>query len=264
MLSGGKRLRALLCLAAAEAVAGEAARDKAMACACAIELVHAFSLIHDDLPSMDNDDYRRGRPTNHKVFGEAMAILAGDALFALAMEVLVTKTPDSVAKDALLSVAGELVKATGSHGMVGGQVCDLALTGQTSCPADSNALESMHRRKTGALIKFSLWSGGKLASADETQLTALERFGEILGLAFQITDDLLDVTGEMQTLGKTPGKDEASGKTTWVRVFGVEGSRARLLELHKEGKAALQGTGLADSSLSVLESLLDYAINRTN
>jgi geranylgeranyl diphosphate synthase type II len=267
VLSGGKRLRALLCLAAAEAVGGDEARQKAIACACAIEFVHAFSLIHDDLPAMDNDDFRRGRPTNHKVYGEAMAILAGDALFALAMEVLVTHTPQAVEREALLAVTGELVKATGSHGMVGGQVSDMALTGRADMQidrVDPAVLESMHRRKTGALIKFSLWSGAKLASADANQLSALGRFGEILGLAFQIADDLLDVTGEMETLGKTPGKDEASGKTTWVRVFGVEESRARLRQLHLEGRQALQSASLEQNSLSVLEALLDYAINRSN
>lgn len=267
VLSGGKRLRALLSLAAAEAVAGKPAIDFVLPCACAIELVHAFSLIHDDLPSMDNDDFRRGRPTNHKVFGEDMAILAGDALFALAMEILIKRTPATVAPAVLLSVAGELALATGSAGMVGGQVSDMILTGRNAKDGkelDPQALELMHQRKTGALIKFSIWSGARLAGATAEQLSALSQFGEIIGLAFQIADDLLDVTGDMQTLGKTPGKDEASGKVTWVSIFGEEQSRRRLSDLQNEGKQALASTKLDKRYLLALESLLVYAIHRSN
>jgi geranylgeranyl diphosphate synthase type II len=267
VLSGGKRLRALLCLASAEATGGQSAIELVMPCACAIEFVHAFSLIHDDLPAMDNDDFRRGRPTNHKVYGEAMAILAGDALFALAFEVLVNKTPASVPPDRLLTVVSELARAAGSTGMVGGQVFDLSFTaGDSSCLPNYGveAIESMHRRKTGALITFSTWSGAKLAGADPCQLEALGRFGDILGLAFQIADDLLDVTGDIKTLGKTPGKDEASGKATWVRVAGLDQSRKRLAEMLEEGRAALAHASLAKESAVVLESLLDYAINRSN
>lgn len=267
VLAGGKRLRALLCLASAEAVGGAQALDLALPCACAIEMVHAFSLIHDDLPAMDNDDFRRGRPTNHKVFGEDMAILAGDALLALAFEILVNQTPQAVPPATLLEAAGALAAATGSTGMVGGQVADMTLTGLTgdaSKSIDLETLETMHRRKTGALLRFSTWSGAKLAGASTEQLAALSQFGDILGLAFQIADDLLDVTGDRKTLGKTPGKDEASGKVTWVRVFGVEESRRRLSELEDEGKQALLATGIDRSSLNALESLLDYAVHRSN
>ncbi len=265
VLAGGKRLRALLCLAAAEAVGGFQGIEYALPCACAIELVHAFSLIHDDLPAMDNDEFRRGRPTNHKVFGEAMAILTGDALFALAFEILLKKSSPDVTPALLLSVSAELASATGSSGMVGGQVLDLAATGGAIQTADTIALmKAMHERKTGALLNFSIYSGAALAGAKSSQLSALSRFGQILGLAFQIADDLLDVTGDIKTLGKTPGKDAAADKATWVRVFGEEESRRKLRELQLDGSKALLATGLSDDSLLALESLLNYAIHRSN
>jgi len=274
VLSGGKRMRALLCLAAAESVVASQVGggaspflDQVLPCACAIELIHTFSLIHDDLPAMDNDDFRRGRPTNHKVFGEARAILAGDALFALAMEILLTRTPAQVDRSVLLSVAAELTRATGAHGMVGGQILDMhytGLAGNSQRLADAEQLEAMHRRKTGALISFSTWAGACLAGAASQTLDCLSRFGEILGLAFQITDDLLDVTGDIKTLGKTPGKDIAADKVTWVSLFGVDSSRAQLSVLEKEARGLLSKTALKQESLPALESLLDYAIHRVN
>lgn len=266
VLGGGKRLRALLCLASAEAL-NPAALEFAVPCACAIEMVHAMSLIHDDLPALDNDDLRRGRPTNHKVFGEAIALLAGDALLVLASETLLDKTPDDVDQGIVLDVAIELARAVGAGGMVGGQVEDMAFTGlakRPEKPVTGAMLESMHRRKTGALIRFSTWSGARLAGADESQLTAFARFGEVVGLAFQITDDLLDVTGDAKILGKTPGKDEASDKATWVRLFGVDQSRAKLSDLESEGQALLSSTGLAAGAANILESLLEYAIHRSS
>ncbi|SRR5579875_585753 len=267
VLSGGKRLRALLCLAAAEAVGGQAAVELALPCACAIELVHAFSLIHDDLPAMDNDDFRRGRPTSHKVFGEAMAILAGDALFALAMEIVTARMPQQIAPPVALSLAGELARATGCLGMVGGQVADMSLTGRKDSqpePVAERALELMHRRKTGALIGYSTWSGARLAGAGAEQLFAMSRFGEIIGLAFQIADDLLDVVGDLSLLGKTPGKDEAAGKVTWATVFGVDRSRARLAELEAEGRELLSRSIVEPRSLVILRSLLEYSIHRSS
>lgn len=264
VLSGGKRLRALLCLAAAEAVSkSKDAIELAMACACSIELIHAMSLIHDDLPALDNDDFRRGKPTNHKVFGEAMALLAGDALLMLATEVLINRTPSTVDRSTLLAVVLELTRAAGAEGMVGGQVADMQFTGSSE-EFTSEILESIHRRKTGAIIRFSIWSGAKLAGADEKQLNDLTRFGEILGLAFQITDDLLDVTGDISTLGKTPGKDEAAQKATWVRVFGKEGAQARLQELEDEGRAVIKESNIQPDSMKVLSALLEYAIHRVN
>ncbi len=268
LLSGGKRLRALLCIAAAEAIKEERGIEIALPCASAIELVHAMSLIHDDLPCLDNDDFRRGKPTNHKVFGEAMALLAGDALLVYANEILIAHTQHLVDPSILLSVAQELSKATGASGMVGGQVDDMEFTGKDSTskdtPIDASIVEMIHRRKTGALIRFSVWSGARLCGASEILLRDLGRYGEILGLAFQITDDLLDVTGDIATLGKTPGKDEASGKATWVRVFGVEGSKARLKELESEGLEILNRLNVSASAMAPLRALLTFSINRTN
>lgn len=274
VLSGGKRFRALLCLASAEAAAGEAslAYSRAIACACAIEMIHAMSLIHDDLPCMDNDDLRRGKPTNHKVFGEALALLAGDGLLAYANEVLIRKSAREISAHTLLDVAAELSRAAGPEGMVGGQVEDCIATGLMSGGADDSAisedkltlLESIHKKKTGALLRFSAWSGARLMDAEEHVLNMLERYGDILGIAFQIADDLLDITGDAQTLGKTPGKDQASGKVTWVSVYGVEGAREALKRLENEGVEALAATRLGDSRIAPLAALLGYAIHRSN
>jgi geranylgeranyl diphosphate synthase, type II len=276
VLSAGKRLRALLCLAAAEACAtGAEALTAVLPCACAIELVHAMSLIHDDLPALDNDDLRRGQPTNHKVFGEAMALLAGDALLMLALEVLLDKTPAHVSPLTTMAVAIQLTRAAGAEGMVGGQVEDLLYTGVAtgksklvpsngSEKVDEATLASIHKRKTGALIRFAAWSGARLAGASESQLKAMADFGDLLGLAFQIADDLLDVTGDAQTLGKTPGKDEASKKATWVRVFGQEESQARLKTLEQKGLALLHASDLHEEAIPALAAILNYAIHRKN
>ncbi|HEY9791875.1 MAG TPA: polyprenyl synthetase family protein [Candidatus Obscuribacterales bacterium] len=286
LLSGGKRFRALLCLASAEAMehlqpAGLTAVQAAMPCACALEMIHAMSLIHDDLPCMDNDDFRRGKPTNHKVFGEAMALLAGDALLVLATEVLLRKTPLQVDRQCLIEVAAELARATGPDGMVGGQVSDSIATGlvvptkslseqaglRTPVQADAptaQLLESIHKRKTGALLRFATWSGARLMQANEDILSAFTSFGEVLGLAFQIADDLLDLTGDLQSLGKTPGKDQAAGKLTWVSIYGEEGSRRELALLESQGKSLLASCGLPDASTTALRALLSYAIHRRN
>jgi geranylgeranyl diphosphate synthase type II len=282
LLSGGKRFRALLCLASAEAVealkpGGLTAVEAAMPCACALEMIHAMSLIHDDLPCMDNDDFRRGKPTNHKVFGEAMALLAGDALLVLATEVLLRKTPPQVDRQCLIDVAAELARATGPEGMVGGQVSDSIATGLVKTVEAGNQeeaagghppvqtaqlLESIHKRKTGALLRFATWSGARLMQANEDTLSAFASFGEVLGLAFQIADDLLDLTGDLQSLGKTPGKDQAAGKLTWVSIYGEEGSRRALADLESKGKALLSESGLPDSSTAALRGLLSFAIHR--
>jgi geranylgeranyl diphosphate synthase type II len=230
-----------------------------------------MSLIHDDLPALDNDDMRRGKPTNHKVFGEAIALLAGDALLMMANDVLITKTPDNIDRHVLLEVVLELARATGATGMVGGQVYDLGFTGrleqvksELAITADTSTLELIHRGKTGALIKFSLWSGGKLVGASNAELALLNRFSEILGLAFQIADDLLDVTGDIKTLGKTPGKDLAANKVTWTTLYGEEGARMKLKQLEEEGLAVLDKHGSANPSLTALKQLLQYAIHRSS
>jgi geranylgeranyl diphosphate synthase type II len=276
VLSGGKRLRAILCIAAAEACSKdrEAARKTVMPCAAAIEIVHAMSLIHDDLPCMDNDDLRRGKPTNHKVFGEALALLAGDALLMLALEILLDRSDEVPPKD-VMTVASELTRAAGALGMVGGQVLDLSYTGQgiertiafkalDNIAIDEAILGTIHRKKTGAMIRFSAWSGAKLASANEKQLSTISEFGDILGLAFQIADDLLDVTGDVTTLGKTPGKDEASQKATWVRVFGVEESQSRLQALEKKGLELISAADFNADAVPALAAILNYAIHRKN
>lgn len=272
VLGGGKRIRGVLCLAAAEAAASKSgiSVDEAVAlvlpCACAIEMIHAMSLIHDDLPCMDNDDLRRGRPTNHKVFGEATALLAGDALLVMASEVLMSRTPEQVGKAYLIDVALELARTSGARGLVGGQVADMASTGLMDMPPSVAAekLSMIHERKTGALIKFSVWSGARLCGADQVLLKAIKRYGEILGLSFQIADDLLDVTGSVESLGKTPGKDQAAGKLTWVSAYGVEGARAKLSDLEQEGKSILHQAGLSCQTAAPLTALLEYSIHRQN
>jgi geranylgeranyl diphosphate synthase type II len=284
LLSGGKRIRAVLCLASAEAVGGwESASERAMACACAIEMIHAMSLIHDDLPCMDNDDFRRGKATNHRVYGEALALLAGDGLLAMANEVLIRRSPSSVPPQTLLDVAAELSRAAGPFGMVGGQVEDCIATGlmtsgggicdaRTITSTDNSTisedkltlLESIHKKKTGALLRFSAWSGARLMEANEQVLNMLIRYGDVIGIAFQIADDLLDITGDIHTLGKTPGKDEASGKVTWVTVYGEAGARKALVDLEEEGNQALLDTGLGEAAIAPLSALLGYAIHRSN
>ena len=280
VLEGGKRIRGMMCFAAAEAVAGEPAAaggtasvsvaEIVMPCACAIEMVHAMSLIHDDLPVMDNDDFRRGRPTNHKVYGEALALLAGDALLVRATEVLARHTPPVVDRQALIDVIAEFARVSGAWGLVGGQVDDLAFGGQLAqqlaeqIGVDERTLRSIHRRKTGALLSFCSWSGAYLMGARGDLADAFKQFGELLGLAFQITDDLLDVTGDIKTLGKTPGKDEAAQKTTWVRMFGIERSRQHVVELREQLEDLLNQTGIATGRRAALNAIVDYAVTRQN
>ncbi len=274
VMSGGKRLRALLCLAAAETITGlDTDIELFLPLSCAIEMVHAMSLIHDDLPALDNDDYRRGKPTNHKVFGEATALLAGDGLLMLAIETIINKTPSKVEKQILLNIIGRFSQAIGADGMVGGQILDLSFTGRLKDIKDkkenesnnrAKTIEEIHRGKTGALINFSVWSGATLAGANDMQLLLLEQFANRLGLAFQIADDLLDRTGDLATLGKTPGKDDASDKVTWVTVFGEKTARQKLQELEKEGLAILKNDELKNNQTVPLSELLKYAIYRTN
>jgi geranylgeranyl diphosphate synthase, type II len=276
VLSGGKRLRAILCLSAAAVIAAKDKRSQkdvaeiVLPCCCAIEMVHAMSLIHDDLPAMDNDDYRRGKLTNHKVYGEAIALLAGDALLLYANEILLSKTPSEIDPAVTLSVARELCRSCGPEGMVGGQIDDLAFTGRLeqvkreASGQDNELVESIHRAKTGALINFSVWSGARLLGAASDELAVLSKYAENLGLAFQIADDLLDVTGDIKSLGKTPGKDIAANKVTWVTVHGEEQARKRLEELEDAGLTYLDNSVLADAPTDALKGLLQYAIHRSN
>jgi geranylgeranyl diphosphate synthase type II len=218
LFAGGKRIRPVLCMAAASAVSDTA--EGVENAACTLELIHTYSLIHDDLPALDNDDLRRGRPTCHKVFGEAIAILAGDALLTLAFEVL-SKLP-AVPENRKTRLIMELATAAGTvGGMIGGQVNDLEGEGK---PPDARLLESIHRAKTGALLRASLRMGGIYAGADQEQLAALSCFGEHAGLCFQIVDDLLDVEQSSEALGKTAGKDAEQRKITFPSVYGIEES----------------------------------------
>ena len=231
LLAPGKRLRPMLTLMAAEACGSQP--EAAMPAACAVEMVHTYSLIHDDLPAMDDDDLRRGRPTCHKVYGEANAILAGDALLARAFEVIATDvSPPAVAA----RCCGILARAAGASQLVGGQVDDLAAEQQDHGGLDE--LERIHRRKTAAMLEVSLQLGGVIANASEAQLDALHRFGRSLGLAFQVVDDLLDFSGSEEQLGKRTGKDIDRGKLTYPALLGVEASRRRAAELVEEACSA--------------------------
>ena len=244
LLGSGKRLRPQLVLLAAEACGGSI--DAALPAACAVEMVHAYSLVHDDLPAMDDDDLRRGRPTCHKVFGEAVAILVGDALLARAFEVLAAdvRPPEVAAR-----CCAVLAHAAGATALVGGQAADLA--GEVP-GGDVSGLESIHRRKTGALIVASLQLGGLVAGASAVQLAALESYGGHLGLAFQITDDLLDVAGSQAAVGKRVAKDAERGKVTFPGLLGVEESRRRAARSIDEACATLKPLGPAAEPLRAL------------
>jgi farnesyl diphosphate synthase len=252
VLCGGKRMRALLAYAAGELVEADAAMVDAPA--AAVELVHAYSLVHDDLPCMDNDTLRRGKPTCHIAFGEATALLAGDALQALAFGVLAkSRLPESAAACALLATAG------GASGMAGGQAIDLASVGK---PLTLPELESMHGRKTGALIGASVRLGAMCGRAlDEAQIAALETFARAAGLAFQVVDDVLDVEGSAATLGKSAGKDAAQGKPTYVTLLGLAAAKRRAETLREEARAAL--APFAGSARRLLE-LADWIVLRTH
>ena len=253
VLDGGKRLRPLLVLAACEAVQGD--RDAAMRAAVAAELIHAYSLVHDDMPCMDNDVMRRGKPTVHVEFGQAQAMLAGDAMQALAFEVL---TPDEGLAPALQArLCGLLARAAGHAGMAGGQAIDLASVGHA---LDEAALREMHHRKTGALLQASVLMGGACGATDAVQWQALADYGDAVGLAFQVVDDILDVTQESAVLGKTAGKDQHANKPTYVSVLGLDAARAHAQALHDVALAALARGGLACSAR--LEQLATLVVER--
>lgn len=258
LMAGGKRLRPILVLAAAEAVGGAAYVEAAMPVASAIEMIHTYSLIHDDLPAMDNDDFRRGKPTNHKVFGEAMAVLAGDALLTHAFYSIVQAARrHGVPADAVLSIVEELSVYAGARGMVGGQAADmLGEQGLTS----KEELDFIHTHKTGDLIVFSLKAGARIAGANEGQLRALETYGYNIGLAFQIQDDILDLTGDEAKIGKPLKSDEKQQKVTYPYFIGLEASKAKVQELTEEGKRAVEAAGFQDPAR--LLGLADFLMKR--
>ena len=235
LMAGGKRLRPILCLAAAEAVGGKA--EAVMPVACALEFIHTYSLIHDDLPAMDNDDYRRGKLTSHKVFGEDIAILAGDALLTEAFNLLARRDlMPGVPPERLLDVTREVSEAAGWFGMVAGQVLDVRSEGK---PVDLKTLQQIHRLKTGAMIRVSLRAGAILSGASAAALASLSDYGRQIGLAFQIADDILNVEGDRALLGKGTGSDAARGKVTFPALLGVEASRTRAKALIGEAVASL-------------------------
>ena len=249
VFAGGKRLRPLLVLASAEAVGGVA--DDALPLACAVEMVHTFSLIHDDLPAMDDDDLRRGKPTCHKVFGEAVAILAGDALLSRAFEVLLSLPVAANAESSRrrLAAAALLAAAVGTTGLVGGQVEDLESEGVV---VDAAALERIHRAKTGALLRTCVRGGALLGGAGSEQLAALDGYAAAVGLAFQVVDDILDATEDAARLGKTAGKDHAARKATYVSVHGLEAARRMADALLAEALAALAPIAARAQTLATL------------
>ena len=250
VFAGGKRLRPILCLAAAEACGGKT--SGALPAACAVECIHTYSLIHDDLPCMDDDDFRRGRPTTHKVFGEAVAVLAGDALATIAFEIL--GRTNETARHGAGEFFRELSKAAGSLFLVGGQVADMEAEKREATPAE---LLFIHRGKTAAMISVSLRLGAMSANATPAQVKALGKFGENLGLAFQIIDDILDITQTSKQLGKSAGKDAAAGKATYPAVFGLEKSRREAARLTKAALKALEPFGKnADFLRAVADELL--------
>ena len=253
LMAGGKRIRPVLVLAAGEAVGG--AREELLPLACAVEMIHTYSLIHDDLPAMDNDDLRRGKPTSHKVFGEAIAILAGDALLTRAFDLLAEIPPgwdDGRARRRLAAIA-VLGEACGTRGLIGGQVMDLESEGKAIGAAD---LERLHRAKTGALLGACVRGGAILGGADAPALAALERYAAAIGLAFQVVDDVLDATEDSASLGKTAGKDAAAHKATYVSVHGLDRARAMAAELRQQALDAVAPFGPRGELLGAIARLV--------
>ena len=255
VLDGGKRVRPLLVLAAAQAVHGN--EEAALRSACAVELIHAYSLVHDDMPCMDNDVLRRGKPTVHVQYGQAQAMLAGDAMQALAFEVLTP--PEGVPPALQARLCSLLARAAGHAGMAGGQAIDLVSIGQ---PLDERTLRDMHHRKTGALLQASVLMGAACGRTTPAAWQALAEYGDAIGLAFQVVDDILDVTQESETLGKTAGKDAHDNKPTYVTVLGLEAARSHAADLRDAALAALARSGLAEAAW--LSLLADKIVEREN
>ncbi len=253
LFAGGKRLRPILCMAAHDACGG--ASEAILPVACALEMIHTYSLIHDDLPAMDNDDFRRGKPTNHKVFGEAVAILAGDLLLTYAFELMASscgrERPEIVGE-----VMRLIANAAGFDGMIGGQMMDLACEGRE---VEMETVEEMHRYKTGALISAAVKAGAILGGGSQEQIRRLAAYGEHLGLAFQVTDDLLDVVGSLQEMGKTPGSDEKKGKRTYPVLVGVEESWRIARD---QVEQALDALGGFDDRADPLRAIAQYVLER--
>ena len=256
VLGGGKRLRPLLALAACESVSGNA--QGALRAACALELIHAYSLVHDDMPCMDNDVLRRGKATVHVKYGQAMALLSGDALQALAFELL-TPLGSDIPDAMQAKLCALLARAAGEQGMAGGQAIDLASVGRV---LDEPSLKKMHELKTGALLQASVMMGAACGAATAAQTQELANFGRAIGLAFQVVDDILDVTADSATLGKTAGKDAQAGKPTYVSILGMARSREYVERLYTQAMQALAGSGLVHTD--ALRALADSVVQRSH
>lgn len=256
LLAGGKRLRPILCLASCELAGGTI--EMAMPTACALEMIHTMSLIHDDLPAMDNDDYRRGKLTNHKVYGEDIAILAGDALLTYAFEYVATQTQD-VPAERVLRVIAHLGRAVGAAGLVGGQVLDLESEGKSDISVET--LQFIHNHKTGALLEACVVTGAILAGASSEDVQRLSRYAQNIGLAFQIIDDILDITATQEQLGKTAGKDLTAQKATYPSLWGLEESKQQAQRLIAQACAQLDSFG--DKALPLL-ALAEYITSRNH
>ena len=252
LFAGGKRLRPILCLAAAEACGGQT--TAALPLACAVECIHTYSLVHDDLPSMDNDDLRRGRPTSHKVFGEGIAVLTGDALLTVAFEIATHAEPTR--RYSLGDMLRDLAVAAGSRKLIAGQVADLEAEGQ---PVTRAGLRYIHENKTAAMLAVAVRLGAMSANASEQQLAAITEFGHSLGLAFQVIDDILDVTQTSEKLGKSAGKDVAAQKATYPAVIGLDASRREAKRLTQRADAALEPFG---AKAEMLRTIASYLLER--
>ena len=258
VFAGGKRVRPILMLAACQAVGGDT--ERALPAACAMEMIHTYSLIHDDLPAMDDDDFRRGNPTNHKVFGEAIAILAGDGLLTEAFKLISDPLfASDVPAAARLAVIHEIATCAGSYGMVGGQVVDMESEGKKDI--DLPTVQYIHTHKTGALIKASVKAGALLGGADELKLLAITRYGEAAGLAFQIADDILDIEGTTEEIGKDAGSDEARGKATYPAVMGLSAAKQEAQAMMDEAFRALEIFG---AEADPLREIATYIVSRKN
>lgn len=255
LTAGGKRIRPILCIASYEACDG---MGDIVPYATAIEFIHTYSLIHDDLPAMDNDDLRRGKPTNHKVFGEGIAILAGDGLLTEAFAILSNRDYADISSDTLLKVISEISKAAGLRGMVAGQAYDLISEGKEP---DEKIVEFIHLYKTAAMIRASVKIGGLLAESSEDKIRRLEDYGEAIGLAFQIVDDILDIESNTEEMGKPKGSDIERGKMTYPRVFGIEKSKEKARELINK---ALEALSIFDKKAEPLREIAHYIIKRTS
>lgn len=259
LFAGGKRIRPILCLAAAESIdIAQNTLSSLLPIACALECIHTYSLIHDDLPAMDNDKLRRGKPTNHILYGEANAILAGDGLLTLAFELITDQCHGYLKAEQRLKIANIISTASGSFGMVGGQALDIANENK-NFPFET--LQIIHRNKTGALITAAVHAGAIGAGADAKETDALLKYGDQVGLAFQIVDDLLNVTATTDQLGKSAGSDEKNGKATYPAYFGIEDSRKKAQEATNHAKAALDSL---DSKAEPLRALADYVFSRSH